>query len=94
MAIVIRSPDDERKKIYLDSVFETARKKYSIKCGTLTKDISIEIKNYKLSLKKGDYVIFYGDKREVVQNLGAELKKMGYSVLPLDNFTIGLLLTT
>jgi hypothetical protein len=92
MAIVIRSPDDMRKKIYLDSVFETLRK-YSIKCGILTKDISIKIKNHELPLKKGDYVIFYGDKGEVVQNLGVELKKMGYSVLLLDNFTISLLLT-
>jgi RIO-like serine/threonine protein kinase len=92
MAIVIRAPEDEEKKAYLSTVWKVAREKHSIRCGTLTKNVSIKIKNYELHLKKGDYIMFYDDKGGVVESLGIRLKEKGYNVLALDEFTIRLLL--
>jgi hypothetical protein len=93
MAIVIRSPKDEMKKEFLLTLVEKVRKEYSIKCGTLTKNTPIRVGSYKLELKEGDHVIFYGEKPELVQELGRELKKKGYEVLFIDGLTIALLLS-
>jgi hypothetical protein len=91
MAMVIRAPQDEMKKAYLSDVWEICRKNYSIKCGILTQDVLIKVKDRQLLLKRGDYVMFYGEKRDLVEDLGVKLKNKGYKVLLIDEITIGLL---
>mgnify|MGYP000181292546 CR=1 FL=1 len=90
MAMVVRAPEDKEKKVYLDSVFEVARGR-KIRCGVLTKDVYVGVDNNYLLLRKGDYVMFYDNKRDVVQNLGVKLKERGYKVLLIDELTINLL---
>jgi|GEM_PF-5064753 len=87
MSIVIRKPKDEEKEVYLRSVLESARN-HSIKSGVLSRDVRIRIKDYVLELKKGDYVMFYGNKPVDVRNLGHKLKDLGYEVIFIDSFTL------
>lgn len=88
MAIVIHPKEEE--EIYLDSLVEVLRKK-GIRGSRIEKDVELKIYNFNFHFKKGDYVIFYGNKKEVVEKIGSYLKERGYEVGFFDEILLATL---